>query len=1288
MTPSGFRDLKLRVAYGPGDDPLNAFYIPVLSRAVRYDRSAGYFSSEALVVAAQGLAHLIANGGSMRLLVGAELSRADVEAIRRGASLEEITRERLVELLAEPEDELKRKRLEALAWMVAAGTLEIKVVLPKGPDGHPLPAEDAEGYYHTKKGLFEDAAGDRVGFSGSINESKSAWKRHFEEFHVFRSWVAGELPHISQVESFFGRVWENRDPGWISLTIPKAVQERLLRYRPEAPPEADPLEAAAQAEEMPVTPPPPAPTTKEEEIRAARDAIVARFLLDAPHLLGIGDRLGQTTATIKPWPHQLRVASEIVKRFPERFLLADEVGLGKTIEAGLAIRNLMLSGMAKRCLILAPASVLKQWQDELREKLCLDVPIYDGKKLISPGPDRTEEEISPQNVFSDVSIVLASSQLVKRKDRRSYLLASPDWDLVVIDEAHHARRKDFRDPSKRSPNRLLELLEGADGLEGLSAKTRGLLLLTATPMQIAPIEVWDLLLQLGLPGRWGTSELNFVRYFSQLDLAAEEPEKADWEFLAAMAEDEVSFGGPVEERIARSLEERLGVSGWERIRSFPGASDPRRHALRLSEEERGALLSLLRHLTPLRRRMFRHTRSLLKRYEESGLLPEKIAERKPVERWLELKSEERALYDRIDKYTSDFYEKYEGTRKGLGFVMTIYRRRLTSSFYALEQSLRRRLAFLRGRTIDLGLTDEDLEEDELSRDVSEELGIAAGTESGSVYGAESDWETSRRLKKLRGEEIAHLEDFLDELSNLATDTKFDRLVEDLQEALAKRESVVIFSQYADTIDYLKEKLRPVYAQRIACYTGRGGERWTPLGWTPAGKEEIKRAFAEGEIQILLGTDALAEGLNLQTCGVEINYDAPWNPMRLEQRIGRIDRIGQRHDEVWIWTYFYEDTVEADVYKFLVKRIDWFQGVVGKLQPILSRVERTIRDLALERPELREQRRAEALRSLEEDIERLREESFDLDALTDEAPVPAEPAGPPATPEELEKFFLQTPALSSRLEPHPEIEGAYLASFGSDASDRIGLTFDPGVADEHPDSVRLVTFGDRVFEELLRSPAESHRPTAGLIRAEAALGPRKVVAWYGPTGDHPQRIETLGDLYQSLLRPGACTEETRKLAEADFKRALRENFQAQQQNLLKLAEERFSALRQKATELLARAAYIWAARRAVRLLEQDTEKKPETAVFLADTAVDSMVQTEGYPFGPLKEKASGMPALSDESPLWMEIKNKNQRQLDGLWRAVRHEGDRLIRQIVDAEKHVEKERAASETFEPKVESEIV
>jgi hypothetical protein len=437
--PGCLADVSWKVSYGPTDDRLRELYIPALSRSVTYARTAGFFSSGALAVAAAGVAHLVRNGGRMRLLVGAKLSEEDVRAIERGEEafgqvLEQRLLEALEELERDPSDPA-RKRLEVLAWMVAQGTLQIRVVLPTGPDGRPLPADVATDYFHPKEGLFTDACGHMLAFSGSANETRHGWLHNYENLMVFTSW-GNVRPWLLQIAARMDRLWQDREEGWRALPVPEAVRLRLIRYAPEEPPEKDPLE-------QPVRPRPRIPADQKERI-------VFQFLRDAPLLPG-GERVGAQTAVVRPWPHQVRIVREVIRRFPERFLLADEVGLGKTVEAGLILRSLLLAGRVRRCLILVPRSVLRQWQEELYEKFSLNIPSYEGQGFRDYFGEVPAPAGNPWNAYP---VLLASSQLAKRRDRMMEVLAAEPWDLVIIDEAHHARRKEFRTEAYR-PNRLL-----------------------------------------------------------------------------------------------------------------------------------------------------------------------------------------------------------------------------------------------------------------------------------------------------------------------------------------------------------------------------------------------------------------------------------------------------------------------------------------------------------------------------------------------------------------------------------------------------------------------------------------------------------------------------------------------------------------------------------------------------------------------------------------------------------------------------------------------------------------
>ena len=245
-----------RISYSPTDDRLHDFYLPALERSVRYRRSTGYFRSSALAVAAAGVARLVENNGSMRLLCGADLSAGDVEAILRGESRRgtvEDAAERAMLRVLERDDDLDddlEARLEILAWLVAKERLDIRVVLRKGTDGLPIPRPDSQEYYHPKEGIFEDGAGNRLAFSGSSNESQRGWRQNYETFQVFTSWprrigpdsIPASGHRIVPIDRHFEALWRGKDAGWIALPLPEAVRQRLLTRTPAIRPITDPLE--------------------------------------------------------------------------------------------------------------------------------------------------------------------------------------------------------------------------------------------------------------------------------------------------------------------------------------------------------------------------------------------------------------------------------------------------------------------------------------------------------------------------------------------------------------------------------------------------------------------------------------------------------------------------------------------------------------------------------------------------------------------------------------------------------------------------------------------------------------------------------------------------------------------------------------------------------------------------------------------------------------------------------------------------------------------------------------
>ena len=488
-------DHTWRMKYTPDDgDLVRLFYVPALEDAERYDRLTGYFSAGALSLAARGIEGLVRNNGQMRLIAGCTLDPPEIVAIEKGEELRDLVERRLANIPLAPPDPASSDALELLAWMVARGHLDVKVAVPCDTNGKPIPSE---GIFHEKSGIIEDRGGNKIAWNGSLNETAAGWQ------HTGRASTSSRIGDGSPT-GCSGRgqlradLEQHREPcdrtrcAWGGTEGPDAFYAQ--RRQPDRLKEYD--KKRAKPLPKPEVKKPPTPTEPGLDDLRSR---VWSFIQQAPSLPPGGERVGEETSAITPWPHQVRAFERMYHDWPPRLLIADEVGLGKTIQAGMLLRQAWIAERAKRILILAPKAILSQWQVELREKFNLNWPIYDGSRLVLyPSPalrGRNERDVE-RDQWHREPVVIASSHLMRRGDRAKTLLEAEPWDLVVLDEAHHARRRAAGTPQERGPNALLHLMQG------LKDRTQGLILLTATPMQVHPIEVWDLLNLLGLPPEW------------------------------------------------------------------------------------------------------------------------------------------------------------------------------------------------------------------------------------------------------------------------------------------------------------------------------------------------------------------------------------------------------------------------------------------------------------------------------------------------------------------------------------------------------------------------------------------------------------------------------------------------------------------------------------------------------------------------------------------------------------------------------------------------------------------
>ncbi len=1101
----GFRDLtRLQRHYaGQAGQLVNDFYLPVLGQTTRYDRQAGYFDSAVLVQIAAGLSAFIANvqkHGSfdrppMRLVTGTTWNIDDIEAYRRGVELLKGSLERTaVQRLAptdeechrlglppgwKPEaDQIARDRLGALAWMVATGLLEVKIALPLDHSGQPLYPGQGGALFHPKVGILYNGDGNIITFSGSVNETSAAWTRNREEFDVKRNWFNPlDAEDISLAEARFERIWQGSDSGLLILPLPQAVREHLNAFTPpDGPPRRDPMQRIT-------------PTAAPDH----QTRLEAQRLLDAPKQPGgeglVLHPIWVDGRPLEPFPHQAKVHKLAVETYPRSYLFCDEVGLGKTIEAGLVLRSLILTGDLKRVLIVTPKNLIRQWMEELREKFALTAWFYDGHMLHDVG-GRVRRTDDP---WAEDGIVIVSRHLIAREGRMDAVLAAHPWDAVVVDEAHAARRRVF---AQNEPNLLLRLLQALKSRQLF----RCLWLLTATPMQLAAHEVHDLLLLAGVEDqRWGPwSNLDeFERFFERLRFfATTRNERAE---VVAMTRLAVQIGAPDlsptevpahwTELQWRSLVQRIVSNGAGLALSLQGM---------LPQQAEGMTPYLARQ-TPLAVHMFRHTRQTLRAYRERGLLTAGLADRQPEDVPVTFQSsEEQALYIRIDELCSRFYRLGEvepDERSGVGFLMAVFRKRLASSFASFRKSLERRRDLIAAVQRDLAVMDEARQFGEALSEAEDDDDVDVSATLDRERQRLMRWRADpRRRDKLEAERL-YLHDYISELSQIDNDSKFRVFEGRLDDLLERGHRVIIFTQYLDTLDFIRERLVARYGSRMACYSGRGGEVWDTNDFTwrvvdrAVVKARCKQSHAKA-IDILLGTDAASEGLNLQEFSALVNYDLPWNPMRVEQRIGRIDRIGQSAKTVLISNLYMTGTIEEDTYLTLKDRIGVFESVVGPLQPILAEMPRIFRKLAqgeIERTEaLRQldaaqQRQASAVANA---IERVIDDDADLALATT--------AALPATQHELAYWCLQHPAAAMLIRSIPEPNGQMLVADGAASclaitwpyapphlgiggTDEILATFSGELADRHPptgpttdstgveqpgrEGVRLLTWGD-------------------------------------------------------------------------------------------------------------------------------------------------------------------------------------------------------------------------------------
>jgi superfamily II DNA or RNA helicase len=876
-----------RFIEGPDNQLVEELYEPGLSLATHYDRSCAYFSSSVLSAAARGFSpfieRLISLGDkapkpAIRLLVNEELSEADAIALQAKNDYSILERA-LKKRLKTPQTVLEKNRLQMLGWLVREGFLDLRVGIMR----------KTSGIVHAKFGLITDSNGDTIVFAGSGNESAQGLLANYEELEVSGSWA--DQDRYDNFRGKFEALWSDQHQAVRTYTLPEALRLKLIKLAPEDPP----IQKLSQ------------------EMERQKLAMTVEFMLAAPFSKNGGATIDALAPVKSFWPHQIQVVKDTAEAWPQGRLLCDEVGMGKTIEAIGAIRRLLAGQGVSRILFLVPAGLLKQWQEELREKGGLSIPYHEGNYLVNP--DGKKCKAGFKEALSE-NLVIMSRETARMESNRVAIKHGVAWDLVLMDEAHAARRRGGETEFNKA-NLLLDLLRIICNPE----VAKSIMLLSATPMQINPWEPWDLLDVLGEGGYWLADFVGVRSYFESLH--------------KIRANDLVM---PQEARKTANLIDQDPDFPVFEGRHFTNAAEIKSFLEVIPPHYVGQVGDWLSSGAPLHRRMHRNTRETLRYYFANGLLDSEPPMRDPNDyRYDYRDDQERAVYSSIKNYIDARFQDLENHKSGKGFVMTVYRRRAVSSPYALKCSLLKRRKML-GEYVRTKAVYTFVDPEEFPQWMFEEELPDFVSETGKV---DPGLPESTKAAKSELDQIESLLAQLEELG--AVDTKRDHFLEQLKKLANEGRPVLVFTEYVDTMHYLRDFLKLSFESGLACYHGGGGEVLSGGKWVIVGKSDITDRLFSSRIKVLLCTDAASEGLNLQAAGALINYDLPWNPSKVEQRIGRIDRIGQKYSKLPILNFFLRDSVDDRVYTVLRKRCNLFEQYVGEMQPVLARARKMILD---------------------------------------------------------------------------------------------------------------------------------------------------------------------------------------------------------------------------------------------------------------------------------------------------------------------------------------------------------
>lgn len=820
-----------RALSGSGQEIFDKIHLPLLSSSTNFDRVTSFFGPRSFSKAITEISNIWRSGGKIRLILSPENSSEIHQALKNIADDNERRISTVTESIEIAVRKLKGENpdlVSALEEMLISNLLQIAVVIPR----------EGNGLFHSKFSIYHIAGNSEIGsninpeFSkyvavhGSFNESESGYSRNIEDASTHRSWESSEYEVARVFKLRFDELWNDFASDTISIPITNVVRSAL---------------------EIPNS-----SSSSNLTQNLTIGSYIQRISTISPSV-GFND-------SIWLMPHQLSVVSSAMSYSPVRSMLCDEVGLGKTIQAGAIMSRLLKEKSCEKVLIIAPAATLTQWAIEISSKFGTPVSLYRKKyreryifgELIDEQPLYSVNN-DPSQLLDSNQVSIVSSQWFRLRNISYLENLAPNFQMMILDEAHHARLESWE---KRKGTILHKKIKF------MSRLIENVILLTATPFQ--------------------TSQND---YLSLLDILQEvtENEEEELRIGSGIVSGELVWNSNQQAVLIRSITRKLEQVKIHIPDNLYETISEAKKPLGIKKimkiiDQNTIDESLLYKTLPTQLSTFRNTRSMLR---EIGMgFPEVIFETVAVE-----PQEYVEVFDEADK----FIQKYLGGKNfSSGLTRSLYYQRAISSVAALHSTLSNRRDNILFYEIEKADYDLDFE----------------------------------KMPPTSAIEIERIEKLLLKLERLMEnypDPKLEQLTKLIKKLINEKRRILIFSRFTATTTEIEREIWSRFPDlSIGRYDGehiriRESGKTLPYEVT---KEKLIKQLMNNEIDIIVCSDAASEGLNLQSASAMINVDVPWNPARVMQRIGRIDRLGQLSPSVKVHNLVYFNSIEERMYRVL------------------------------------------------------------------------------------------------------------------------------------------------------------------------------------------------------------------------------------------------------------------------------------------------------------------------------------------------------------------------------------